>query len=866
MSERIEVDTRETAPEPVLESVPAVESSSESSRTDRVPAENPIVDGIAVAARLLSEHSDDLETAARKISSVLNGLTSSATVCRILFHTAVAEDSSLRSRFVADLLASNGRAQLARLLADQAIATGAKPWQRRRLESLMQDAPNSDFGEGARRSFDLTISADGTTTLESTGSDAEPAAEHELRSVTRSLGANADWLAELVCALDDTPVGIQHDVVCIRIASTEFARQALTPVLETLAILPVVPILVTESVAAALSTSDSVGRPLLDRARAVLLTPNRSGQQTIISIRGSELLDAGPSSDLVLPTDVDIQALGAALGLTTIVESPVLAKHVRTVVDSLRIESSRLLPLSSATRAFARLLRFRGTRRQNAPVRNILTGHLLAAGFFAEAMALVDTVPPSDRGKVYRARRIRALFGTGRFDEVADTADSATASAADRPLISESAAASAMLRELQSASENTSVPFKPVPGRILTILHASAPDQSGGYAVRAHSVLKTIAANNFEVIALTRPDFPEAANSLEPGATAEVVHDGIRYLRLGSDSARADGEFAYMREAIDHFAEVIRRERPSAVHLRSTYVSALPGLIAAKRFGLPVVYEVSGMWELVYEAANTARMEGRRARTVTLENAVLEHCDEVLTITEAMRDIISDRVHTRRPIGIMPNAVDTAEFASAEKNPQVLSRFGWSAHDPIIGYIGTFVGYEGLDILVRAIALVRSRGVPVRALLVGDGAESSRIRSLAADLGLDESTIVFTGRVPHDEVADLYSVIDVCAYPRLLTPATRAVSPLKPFEAMAAKKSVIVSDVPALAEIAGYGERGLVVPSGDVEALAEAISAVIEDPSATLSRVEAAAAWTESERSWSAVGAVMGSALDRLTS
>ena len=99
-----------------------------------------------------------------------------------------------------------------------------------------------------------------------------------------------------------------------------------------------------------------------------------------------------------------------------------------------------------------------------------------------------------------------------------------------------------------------------------------------------------------------------------------------------------------------------------------------------------------------------------------------------------------------------------------------------------------------------------------------------------------------------------------------LTPATRAVTPLKPFEAMAAKKSVIVSDVPALAEIAGYGERGLVVPSGDVEALAEAISAVIEDPSATLSRVEAAAAWTESERSWSAVGAVMGSALARLTS
>ena len=83
---------------------------------------------------------------------------------------------------------------------------------------------------------------------------------------------------------------------------------------------------------------------------------------------------------------------------------------------------------------------------------------------------------------------------------------------------------------------------------------------------------------------------------------------------------------------------------------------------------------------------------------------------------------------------------------------------------------------------------------------------------------------------------------------------------------MAAKKSVIVSDVPALAEIAGYGERGLVVPNGDVDALAEAIGSVIENPTSTRTRVEAAAAWTESERSWSAVGAVMGSVLGRLTS
>lgn len=817
------------------------------------PEPRSLVSAVGTSAQLLTDYFDDIGMAARRICVELKPFTESSTAIRILFHIALLENSSQRSRFVADHLFTHGHPCLARLITEHAIASGAKPWQRKRLSVLLENSPNGDFGEGIRECFDMRVTDDGAVVFDSD------------REATRAHTDSA-WFPALIRQLDGSPVGVHHDVVRIHVAPNARAYASLKSVLERLAVLPVVPVVITENVTEALVVFEALGTGLLDRSRAILLTPNQSGQHVIVSIRGAELLDAGPTTDLVLSADADIRALAAALGLACVIDSPPLGKHVRTAVDAFRIESTRLLPLSSKCRAFTKLLRFRGPRSQTSSLRNTMTGHLLAAGFYDEALGLVAIAQSTERGKIYQARRIRALYGTGHFDEIADTAVPETASTADQPLISEATAASAMLRELEYVSENSSVPFTPVPGRILTILHASAPDQSGGYAVRAHSVLKTIVAGGFEVTALTRPGFPEAANSLDPGDTAEVVHDGIRYLRMGSDSARADGEFAYMREAIDHFAEVIRRERPSAVHLRSTYVSALPGLIAAKRFGLPVVYEVSGMWELVYEAANTARMEGRRARTVVLENAVLEHCDEVLTITEAMRDIIGGRVRTRRPIGIMPNAVDAAEFTSAEKNPQVLSRFGWSTHDPVIGYIGTFVGYEGLDILVRAIALVRSRGLPVRALLVGDGAESTRIRSLSADLGLDDSAVVFTGRVPHNEVADLYSVIDVCAYPRLLTPATRAVSPLKPFEAMAAQKSVIVSDVPALAEIAGYGERGLVVPSGDVEALAEAISAVIEDPTATQSRVESAAAWTESERSWSAVGAVMGSALARLTS
>ncbi|WP_092016938.1 hypothetical protein [Brevibacterium siliguriense] len=79
------------------------------------------------------------------------------------------------------------------------------------------------------------------------------------------------------------------------------AQDALDSVLERLAILPVVSAVVTESTDAALSISERLGRPLLERSRTLLLAPNRSGENVIVSVRGSELLDAGPTADLVLP-------------------------------------------------------------------------------------------------------------------------------------------------------------------------------------------------------------------------------------------------------------------------------------------------------------------------------------------------------------------------------------------------------------------------------------------------------------------------------------------------------------------------------------------------------------------------------------
>jgi len=458
---------------------------------------------------------------------------------------------------------------------------------------------------------------------------------------------------------------------------------------------------------------------------------------------------------------------------------------------------------------------------------------------------------------------IRALYGVGDFRRLAGNNWEGVESAHEQGQVAEARAAQQMLRELEELHQHPVSPSrKATPGKVVSILHASRPAQNGGYANRAHEILSGMAAHGLEVVAFTRPGFPEPENCLAPGEIAAANHDGVAYRRIGTKHLRQSGEYEYMRESLKWYRRILEAENPAVVHLRSTYVSALPGLIAAHSLGIPAVYEVSGMWELVYASKDSARMESRRARTIVLENAVLRNADQVTALTEAMRNIILERTAIPTPPTILPNAVDARRFTPRPKNNAVLAEIGWSSEVPVIGYAGSFVDYEGLDLLIDALAILRQREIDFRALLIGDGAVHTAVVSQAQQRGLTDR-VQFTGRVPHNEVDRLYDVIDICAYPRRLTTATAAVSPLKPFEAMALRKSVLLSDVPALVEIAGDQERALVFPHDNSSALADALEKAIRYPNESEHRKDKARLWVETERSWSSVVDIFTQVLDR---
>src|SRR5690606_28617170 len=141
----------------------------------------------------------------------------------------------------------------------------------------------------------------------------------------------------------------------------------------------------------------------------------------------------------------------------------------------------------------------------------------------------------------------------------------------------------------------------------------------------------------------------------------------------------------------------------------------------------------------------------------------------------------------------------------------------------VLGFVGSFYAYEGLDLLVQAFASLSAQRSDLMLLLVGGGPQEQALKAQVAQLGLLDK-VIFSGRVPHDEVSGHYALIDILAYPRRSMRLTELVTPLKPLEAMAQGKIFVASDVGGHKELIDDGRTGTLFKADDEAALVAAVS------------------------------------------
>jgi PEP-CTERM/exosortase A-associated glycosyltransferase len=360
--------------------------------------------------------------------------------------------------------------------------------------------------------------------------------------------------------------------------------------------------------------------------------------------------------------------------------------------------------------------------------------------------------------------------------------------------------------------------------RILHVLDHSIPLHSG-YTFRTAALLREQRARGWETFHVTSP---------KQGAAdvAEESIDGLHFFRTPTQQPKVQlplvGEFQLMGALARRLQTVVDQVRPDIIHAHSPVLNAMPALKVGRKAGIPVVYEIRAFWEDAAVDHGTTHEGSLRYRaTRALETRAIRQAGHVFTICEGLRSDIVGRGVPSAKVTVIPNAVDVEGFQLAQPpEPALQARWGLQGRT-VVGFIGSFYAYEGLDLLVSAMPLLLQSRPDIFLLLVGGGPQDAALKAQVQALGLSQH-VAFTGRVPHAEVSRYYDLIDVLAYPRHSMRLTELVTPLKPLEAMAQGHLFVASDVGGHKELIRHGETGWLFKADDVNALSEAILDMLE--------------------------------------
>jgi PEP-CTERM/exosortase A-associated glycosyltransferase len=397
--------------------------------------------------------------------------------------------------------------------------------------------------------------------------------------------------------------------------------------------------------------------------------------------------------------------------------------------------------------------------------------------------------------------------------------------------------------------------------KILHVLDHSLPVHTG-YTFRTRNILKQQLARGWQTAQLTGTKHPL------DGPDPETA-DGLLFHRTPKGNAFLGklpvlNQLEVARTLSQRLDAVIAQERPDILHAHSPALDGLAALAAGKRHGLPVVYECRAFWEdAAVDHGSTSQGSPRYRLTRAMETYVFKRADAVTCICEGLRrDIVARGVPEDR-VTVIPNAVDIASFGETAGYDRQLAEEVGVLDRPLIGFLGSFYAYEGLDLAIDALPLIHADIPDLKLLLVGGGPQESNLKAQADSLGLRES-IVFTGRVPHDQVQRYYDLIDILVYPRHPMRLTELVTPLKPLEAMAQRRLLIASDVGGHRELIRDGSTGRLFRAGDRQAFADAVLEMFARRDEWDRFRQAGRAFVENERNWQASVARYQGVYDRL--
>jgi glycosyltransferase involved in cell wall biosynthesis len=339
--------------------------------------------------------------------------------------------------------------------------------------------------------------------------------------------------------------------------------------------------------------------------------------------------------------------------------------------------------------------------------------------------------------------------------------------------------------------------------------------------VHIHEVIRAFQALGHTVETVAPPGVSASAGTpVREGRLTATLWKG---LREGLPEVVFElAEIAYNAFAYAQLVRRSRRARPDMVYERYG-LFCLAGMWFARRRRIPFVLEVN-YTSATRHCRPISRLLAAAIRTA--DRAVFRGADGIAVVTQALANhLTGDFGVSPDKIIVTPNAVDPDLFSPEVSGAEIRRALGLEGKT-VIGFVGSFLPWHGLDMLLAQYPTLRSRHPQAALLLVGDGPMRPEIERRGRADGW-EASVRLPGAVPHDALPAYLAAMDIAVLPH----SNEWGSPMKIFEYMAMAKPVVAPGVGPVVEVLADGEQGLLFPPLQAPEMTDRLERLLGDAS-----------------------------------